>query len=79
MTDSVPDRWRRVFNAKWYPVDEVEFITAVMANGQWTTDTIGPVEIAFDPNGWLLWRDIPNGEGGGYPPDKVVHVEWATP
>ncbi len=77
MADSVPDRWRRTFNAKWYLIDEVEFITAVMANGQWVTDTIGPVEVAYNSSGWLHWRELDLSEGGSFPPDKVVHVEWA--
>ncbi len=79
MADSVPDRWSRVFNRSWYLVDEVEFITMVQANGQWTTDTIVDVEVAFDPNGWLFWRETDQSAGGAFAPDKVVHVEWATP
>ena len=50
----------------------------ILANGSWDTDTIGPVEIAFGDSGFLLWRDLDVGEGGGFPADKVVHVEWAT-
>ena len=79
MADSAPERWRADSNRQWYLVDEVEFITAVMANGQWTTDTIGPVQVAFDATGWLHWREVDITEGGSFPPDKVVHVEWAIP
>ena len=79
MVDSVPDRWRRVFNSKWYLVDEVEFITMVLPQGQWDLDTIVDVEVAFDSAGWLHWREVDGSAGGSFPPDKVVHVEWATP
>ncbi len=78
MVDSVPDRWRRVFNAKWYDVDEVEFIVMILPQGGWDTDTLLNVEVAFDPAGWLLWREPDQSEGGAFPADRVVHVEWAT-
>ncbi len=78
MVDAAPDRWRRIHSHQWYPVDEVEFITMVLPNGAWDTDTIGPVEIAFEDSGWLLWRDVPANEGGGYAADKVIHIEWAV-
>ena len=79
MVDSTPERWRAASNAKWYLVDEVEFITMVMANGQWTTDTIVDIEVAFDATGWLHWREIDVSAGGSFAPDKVVHVEWSVP
>ena len=79
MVDSVPDRWRKTYSTKWYIVDEVEFITMVLPQGSWEIDTIGPVQIAFDAAGWLHWRELDFSEGGSFPPDKVVHVEWAVP
>lgn len=79
MVDSAPDRWRRVHNRSWFPVDEVEFITMVLPNGAWDTDTILNVEVAFDPSGWLLWREVDQSAGGAFPPAIVIHVEWATP
>ena len=79
MVDSAPERWRSDSNRKWYPVDEFEFIQTVMANGQWDTDVIGPVEVAYDSSGWLHWREADISAGGSFAPDKVVHVEWATP
>ena len=79
MVDSVPNRWQRDYNTNWYLIDEVEFITSVMANGQWATDTIVDVEVSFDPAGWLLWRETDGSAGGAFAEDNVVHVEWATP
>ena len=78
MVDTSPERWRATYNRRWYAVDDVEFITAVMANGQWTTDTTGPVEIAFEDAGWLLWRVPDVSVGGAFGADKVVKVVWAT-
>ncbi len=79
MVDATPDRWRTVFNAKWYPVDEVEFIVMILPQGGWDTDTVVDVEVAFDATGWLMWRELDGSAGGAFPPDKVIHVEWATP
>ena len=79
MVDSVPDRWRKASSTKWYIVDEVEFITMVLPQGSWEIDTIGPVQIAFDAAGWLHWREPDFSQGGSFPPDKVVHVEWLVP
>jgi len=76
MTDQVPDRWRKSFNQKWYLVDEVEFITMILPQGGWDTDTLVNVEVAFDPYGWLHWREPDLSQGGSLAPDKVVHVEW---
>ncbi len=79
MVDTAPLRWVGHTSERWYPVDEVEFITAVMANGQWTTDTIVDVEVTFDRAGWLLWREVDQLSGGAFASDKVVHIEWAIP
>ncbi len=77
MVDSTPDRWRPVHSHQWYDVDEVEFILMVLPNGAWDTDTIGPVEIAFEDSGWLLWRDTVADEGGAFAQNMVIHIEWA--
>ena len=77
MADQVPDRWRTSYSAKWYLVDEVEFIKMILPQGAWETDTVGPVQIAYDAAGWLHWREPDLSQGGSFPPDKVIHVEWA--
>ena len=79
MVDSVPDRWRRVSNAKWYLVDEVLFVAMILPQGGWDTDTIVDVEVAYDPSGWLHWRETDGSAGGSFAPDKIVHVEWSVP
>ena len=78
MADATPFRWSKAFNNKWYLVDEVEFIKMILPQGAWDTDTIGPVQITFDTAGWLHWREPDLSQGGSFPPDKVVHVEWTV-
>ena len=78
MADATPFRWSKAFNNKWYLVDEVEFIKMILPQGAWDTDTIGPVQITFDTAGWLHWREPDLPQGGSFPPDKVVHVEWTV-
>ncbi len=78
MANSAPFRWSKAFNNRWYLVDEVEFIKMILPQGQWEVDTVGPVEITFDPNGWLHWREPDLSQGGSFSPDKVIHVEWTV-
>ena len=76
MADQVPTRWKTTVG--WNLVDEVEFITQVaMGTGSWELDTVGPVEVAFDQSGWLLWRaEGALTIGGAFPMDKVTHVTF---
>ena len=76
MADAAPFRWSKAFNNKWYLVDEIEFIKMILPQGAWDTDTIGPVEVSFGTDGWLYWRELDLSQGGSFPPDKVIHVEW---
>ncbi len=78
MVDTSPKRWRADYNRRWYAVDDVEFIAMILPQGGWDTGTTGPVEIAFEDSGWLLWRVPDVSVGGAFASDKVVKVVWAT-
>ena len=57
MVDSVPDRWRRVFNKQWYPVDSLIVISNIDPNNSYMLTSHDDVEVAFDPSGWVMWRE----------------------
>ena len=79
MVDTTPDRWRRVYNKKWYPVDSLVIISDINPNGGYMLTSHDDVEVAFDPSGWVLFREPDQSSGGAFPQDRVLGITWSVP
>ena len=79
MVDSVPERWRVDSNRKWYPVDSLVIISDINPNGGYMLTSHDDVEVAFDPSGWVLFREPDLTSGGAFPQDRVLGITWSTP